>query len=164
MKKLMLFILVLFITGCASQEKKHFKAQQFYLESKKELAVLCNSEFPSETIFIKGKEVIKTDTIFSNIVTTLECEDGKIKECSKEKVIYKTITKTDTIQKSNTALETKLRHEINELTADNILLYKEKEKALKDLKTAEKENKKLKLYIAGLILALFISVVVIIKK
>lgn len=159
----MLFILVLFITGCASQEKKHFKAQQFYLENKKELSTLCSSEFPIRPQYIKGDTIKKTEVVYLQ-AEQVECPDGTKQDCPPPKHIKETRTITDTIKVPDLATESKLRHEINELTSDNTLLYKEKESVLKDLKTVEKENKNLKKYIAGLILVLFISLVVIIKK
>lgn len=145
--------------GCASFEKQHFKSTQFFLSNKDKLAELCASEFPSVPKYIKGDEVVKYDTIINPIEVLVDCPDGTKAECPRQKTVFKEVFRTDTIFKPNTALETKLRAEINKLNASNVLLSEKLEDSAKQLKQAKKETSKRDWIILGIgvILALFLT-------
>lgn len=165
---------MLFI-GCASFEKQHFKATQFFLSNKGKLAELCASEFPSETKYIKGDEVVTIEEIEVPIPYQVDCDSvvnaNKGTENSNvvngiiyTKHIKELRQRIDTLQKSNTALETKLRAEINKLNASNVLLTEKLEDGAKQLKQASKESRNKDLAIGGLGLLLMIGLIIIIKK
>ena len=74
--KLLLMIapLLLIFAGCASLEKKHFKAVKFFNEHENLAAEYCAGKFPSETEIIKEPPLIITDTIEGPTVY-LDCPD-----------------------------------------------------------------------------------------
>ena len=150
-------LLLLLLAGCSSLEKKHFKAVKFFNEHENLAAEYCAGKFPSETEFIKGDEIVKTDTVYKKEKVFVDCPDGSKKECPEEKVIIETRYRTDTIQKTNTAYETVLKNQINEVKGDNVVLVKENEKISKDLKNSRRYN-------LALGIALAICVILIIKK
>ena len=154
MKKLLLLTVSIFvIVSCSSVDKKHFKAVQFFNQNKDKLAELCYSEFPAKTEYIKGDTIRTTKT--EVVEKLVDCPDGSKVEC-KEKTKYITETIRDTIKVVDTALETKLRTEINKLNASNVLMSEKIEDSLKQLKTANKENNKLEWIIKGLAAVLVI--------
>ena len=118
-------LLLLLLAGCSSLEKKHFKAVKFFNEHENLAAEYCAGKFPSETEFIKGDEIVKTDTVYKKEKVFVDCPDGTKKECPEEKVIIETRYRTDTIQKTNTAYEKVLKNQIIELKGENIVLSKE---------------------------------------
>lgn len=124
--KLLLIIapLLLILAGCASLEKKHFKAVKFFNEHENLAAEYCAGKFPSETEIIKEPPIVITDTIDGPTVY-VDCPDGTKKECPKNKIITRTIEHNTTITKSNTAYETVLKNQIIELKGENIVLSKE---------------------------------------
>lgn len=156
-----LILLAIILVGCSGL--KETKSRNYYLSHKDKLAELCASEFPSETKYIKGDTIVKVKEIKGKNVF-VDCPDGTKKECPENKTIYKTIYQTDTIVKSNKALEAKLQYRINDLESDNTLLVKEKAKLENDLKQAKKESGQKDWIIGGLLFALGIAIVVIIKK
>lgn len=156
MKKLLLLTVAIFVAvSCSSVDKKHFKAVQFFNQNKDKLAELCYSEFPAKTEYIKGDTIRTTRT--EVIEKLVDCPDGSKVEC-KEKTKYITETIRDTIKVIDTALETKLRAEINKLNASNVLMSEKLEDSVKQLKQAKKEVSKRDWIILGLgaILALFL--------
>lgn len=165
----MRYILILFafvFIGCASHDKQHYKAQKFYNENKPLLADICALNFPNNPIYIPGKEIVKYDTVNKDVFVEVDCDTVKGKVAVKEVIKYlnKTITKTDTIKTPDLAEEGRLRTQINKLEANNILLTKEKESTLKELKESEKEISSLKWQRMGLIMLCFILGVIIFKK
>lgn len=65
--RILIFIMVLALTSCASvqkkQEKKEAKAKSFYLLNPEKLAELCDSEFPIPDIqYIPGDTIVKVVT------------------------------------------------------------------------------------------------------
>ena len=156
--KILIACASLLFLGCASFEKHHFKATQFFLGNKDKLADLCASEFPSVPKYIKGDEVVKYDTIINPIEVLVDCPDGTKAECPKQKTVFKEVFRTDTIVKPDTAREDVLRQEINKLNASNVLLIEKLEDSAKQLKQAKKETSKRDWIILGLgaILALFL--------
>lgn len=154
MKKLLLLTVAMFVAvSCSSVDKKHFKAVQFFNQNKDKLAELCYSEFPAKTEYIKGDTIRTTKT--EVVEKLVDCPDGSKVEC-KEKTKYITETIRDTIKVVDTALEVKLRAEINKLNASNVLMSGKIEDGSKQLKTANKENNKLEWIIKGLAAALVI--------
>lgn len=161
MKYILIIITALLLIGCGNL--KETKSRNYYLSHKDKLAELCSSEFPSETKYIKGDTIVKVKEIKGEMVF-VDCPDGTKKECPENKTIYKTIYQTDTIVKSNKALEAKLQYRINELEANNTLLDKEKTKLKNYLKQAKKEGSRKDWVIGCLLFALGIAIVIIIKK
>ena len=149
----------LLFLGCASIEKQHFKATQFFISNKDKLAELCASEYPSVPKYIKGDEVVKYDTIINPIEILVDCPDGTKAECPKQKTVFKEVFRIDTIVKPDTAREDVLRQEINKLNASSVLLTEKIEDSSKQLKQAKKETSKRDWIILGLgaILALFLT-------
>lgn len=165
----MKYILILFafvFIGCASHDKQHYKAQKFYNENKTLLADICALNFPNNTIYIPGKEVVKYDTINKDVFVEVDCDTVKGKVVVKEVVKYlnKTITKVDTIKTPDLAEEGRLRTQVYKLTADNVILTKEKESALNELKESKKEINSLKWQRVGLIALCFALGLIIFKK
>ena len=156
-----LILLAVILVGCSGL--KETKSRNYYLSHKDKLAELCASEYPIETKYIKGDTIVKVKEVKGETVF-VDCPDGTKKECPENKTIYKTIYQTDTIVKSNTALERKLQYRINDLEADNTLLVKEKIKLENYLKQANKESSQKDWIIGGLLFALGIAIVVIIKR
>ena len=159
----------LLFLGCASFEKQHFKSTQFFLSNKDKLAELCASEFPSETKYIKGDEVVTIEEIVVPVPYQVDCDSvvNSNKETNNSNVVNGIVytkhikelrQRIDTLQKSNTALEAKLRAEINKLNASSVLLTKKLEDSAKQIKQAKKETSKRDWIILGLsaILALFL--------
>lgn len=165
----MKYILILFsfiFIGCSSYDKQHYKAQKFYNENKALLADICALNFPNNPIYIPGKETIKYDTINKDVFIEVDCDTVKGKVTVKEVVKYlnKTITKTDTIKTPDLAEETRLRTQINKLEASNILLTKEKESVLKQLKEHDKEISSLKIQRAIFLVVILLLGIIFFKK
>lgn len=141
--------------SCSSVDKKYFKAVQFFNKNKDKLAELCYSEFPAKTEYIKGDTIRTTKT--EVVEKFVDCPDGSKVEC-KEKIKYITETIIDTIKVVDTALDAKLRAEINKLNAYNVLISEKLEDSSKQLKQAKKETSKRDWIILCLsaILALFL--------
>lgn len=70
-------LMMVFITGCATTEKK---AKNYYLNHKDELAKLCMDCFPPKVEYIKGKDIyLPQDTVFTKGETVYvqgDCPDG----------------------------------------------------------------------------------------
>lgn len=165
----MKYILILFafiFLGCASHDKKHYKAQKFYNENKPLLTDICALNFPNNPIYIQGKEIVKYDTINKDVFVEVDCDTVKGKVTVKEVIKYlnKTITKVDTIKTPDLAEEGRLRNLINVLEAKNVLLLEVKENNTKQIEILNKQDSKKNRIIGGLILGLIISVVIIFKK
>lgn len=93
--------------GCASQQTKIDRASKLLRANNSQLASLCAEQFPIRERFISGKEVIKADTI-SMTGTHVPCPSFPDRElffvkCPDGKNIIKTVTKTDTLERENTA-------------------------------------------------------------
>lgn len=176
MRKLFLLTLLgIVFASCSSIDKQHFKAREFYMKNKTELAILCSSEFPVRPEYIKG-DTIKTKEVIYLPSEQVECPDGTKKDCPPPKHTKEIQRITDTIKVPDLATEAKLRNEISELTSNNVFLSKDKERALKELKEAkedfkqkEKEHKlelrKLNWIIGGLgLIIVFLSIVILKRR
>lgn len=101
-------IVMVFITGCATTEKK---AKNYYLTHKDELAELCKDCFPVKQEYIKGKDIyLPQDTVFikgDTVEIQGDCPDGtKVKiKCppSDTLKVYIPILRIDTITKKDSA-------------------------------------------------------------
>lgn len=156
-----LILIAVILVGCSGL--KETKSRNYYLSHKDKLSELCASEYPSETKYIKGDTIVKVKEVKGETVF-VDCPDGTKKECPENKTIYKTIHQTDTIVKSNTALERKLQYRINNLEADNTLLEKEKTKLEKEVKELKDKYRRSTGSVIGLGLMLTVVVFLIIRK
>lgn len=161
------------MVGCSGL--KETKSRNYYLSHKEKLAELCASEYPGETKYIKGETIIKRDSFPIEVPYRVDCDSvvesnkvsGKpnvVNGVVYTKLIKELQTRIDTLQDSNKALEAKLQYRINDLESDNTLLIKEKTKLENDLKQAKKESSHKDWIIGGLLFALGISIIVIIKR
>lgn len=157
MKYFILIITALLLIGCGNL--KETKARNYYNSNKDKLAELCALNYPSNPIYIKGKEVVKYDTILKPIEIEFDCDtiQGKVKVKEVVKYVNTHTSTTDTIKTPDLAKESVLRDLNNELKASNTLLLKDNEKALKEARSANRTK-----YV--LIVLLVISLIVIIKK
>jgi hypothetical protein len=158
MKKLLLLIVCVLLTGCASVNKQRFRAEQFYKEHPNELAEKCATNFPptykegktitlpSDTVYVKGDSVKCPDII--NKTTGEVIKGGKAK-CPDSKTIYVPQLRVDTIESTATLAK----------VAD--LTYKLSEKSNELIITQDKLNDALKTaknrlwYLIGLIIIIF---------
>lgn len=107
MRKLIILLSVALLWGCASLEKKHFKAVKFFNENPVLAAEYCSGKFPVEEKIIFGDPVIKTDTVKRTI--KIPCPDPSPENNFKPSVdcenqtIYTTTTRTITKTLTNTA-------------------------------------------------------------
>lgn len=102
------------------------------LNNKGELAILCDDEFPSDTIkIIPGLPVIKTDTIFSKTQIEIPCPEPTPEnpkpsvKCPPEKIITITEKQTDTAVVPNLKKERALEYKLENAQSD---LQKQKRK------------------------------------
>jgi hypothetical protein len=118
MKYILLSLLTL-LFGCASQQTRIDRASRLLRANNGQLASLCAEQFPIRERFISGKEIIKADTISVAGIhvpcPALPDQEPVFVKCPDGKKIIKTVTKTDTIERENTAkiayLSTKLEKE-----------------------------------------------------
>lgn len=74
MKNLILIFVALLVVGCASFEKKHARAVQFFNANEKEAAEYCSTRFPSEEKYIPGEPVVKIDTTYIDVPYRVDCD------------------------------------------------------------------------------------------
>lgn len=142
MRKLIILLSVALLWGCASLEKKHFKAVKFFNENPVLAAEYCIGKFPAEEKIIFGDPVIKTDTVKRTI--KIPCPDPSPEnnfkpsvECEKE-TIYETKTITNTTRVTDTA---KIKVLENERDVSKEKYLKEKIRAENAEKERDKANK-----------------------
>lgn len=113
MKNKSIFILILLaLVSCNTVKKQQRKAEAFYNEHPEKLAKQCADNYPPDTVFKKGEEIIKTDTTLIK-GDSIPCppvvnEKGdtvfvKVK-CPDSKIIRDSIFTTDTLVMVNTAI------------------------------------------------------------
>jgi hypothetical protein len=117
--KYILISLLTLLFGCASQQTKIDRASRLLRANNGQLASLCAEQFPIRERFISGKEIIKADTI--NVAgihvpcPALPDQEPVFVKCPDGKKIIKTVYKTDTLERENTAkivyLSTRLEKE-----------------------------------------------------
>lgn len=129
--RLIVFLSLFLLFGCTTKfERQKIRAEKFYNEYPNEFAIKAAEKFPTKEIFIKGKDIIIIDSIFS--VDTLRSEVTKKDTLRITKVINKYINRTDTILFENTANIKTLGNRISKLEYD---LEAEKNKLSKSNKT-----------------------------
>lgn len=84
MKPLISIIILVFLFGCASEEKLRSKAKAFYKMHPEELAEFCNDEYPVPEI---DREIIPGDTIVKEKVITVPGKEIECPEATPEKPI-----------------------------------------------------------------------------
>lgn len=137
MKKVFILFSVALLWGCASFEKKHYKAVKFFSENEVLAAEYCSGKFPVVPEFIKGDPIIKIDTVTKLIPYEVDCPDGsKVTGEVKADCEETTVTITDTIIKPDKAKERVLQGEIDKYKE---IYFKEKARA----ENEEKERKKI---------------------
>lgn len=140
MRKLIILLSVALLWGCASLEKKHYKAVKFFNEHENLAAEYCSGKFPVVPEFIKGDPVIKIDTVPKLIPYEVDCPDGtKIKGEVIAPCEEKTTTITDTIIKPDKAKERVLQGEIDKCKE---MYFKEKARAENEEKERKEVEKK----------------------
>lgn len=107
------FLLVLLLTGCATQKK----ADKFYKKHHDKLAELCADKFPVVEKFLPGDTVTNYDTLWGLEIhtDTLVSEPQVIvqtKTVNVPKIVTKTVTIHDTIIKENTAKIVNLQYDL----------------------------------------------------
>lgn len=107
MIKYILPCLAALLCSCASQRSKIERASTLLRANHGQLAPLCAEQFPIRERFISGKEIIKTDTLRLSGQTfpcppILGKKTGFIR-CPDSQKVTKVVTKTDTIERENTA-------------------------------------------------------------
>jgi hypothetical protein len=115
---LCIFGMVALFAGCMTSQK----AVDF-LKKKKELPIVCDTEYPVKEKYIKGDSIIITDTIYEGennfYDTTINYVSDTITKIITKtlpsKTIYKTIYRTDTVVKESTANLDILKNEKAEL-------------------------------------------------
>lgn len=137
MKKVFILLSIALLWGCASFEKKHYKAVKFFNENEVLAAEYCSGKFPVVPEFIKGDPIIKIDTVPKLIPYEVDCPDGtKVTGEVKSDCKEKTVTITDTIIQPDKAKERVLQGEIDKYKE---MYFKEKARA----ENEEKERKEL---------------------
>lgn len=127
--RLILILIVSLLFGCTTKfERQKIRAEKFYNEYPNEFAIKAADKFPTKEIFIKGKDIIIIDSVFS--VDTLRSEITKTDTI--RLTIKKYINRTDTILFENTANIKTLGNRISKLEYD---LEAEKNKLSKSNKT-----------------------------
>lgn len=74
MKNLILIFAALLMVGCASFEKKHSRAVQFFNANEKEAAEYCSTRFPSVEKYIPGDPVVIIDTTYIDVPYRIDCD------------------------------------------------------------------------------------------
>ena len=163
MKNILLLSFVPLLVGCASFEKQHSRAVQFFNANEKQAAEYCSTRFPSEGRYIPGEPVVTIDTTYIEVPYRVDCDslinankgkdqrnifDGKKKVPCENK----TERVTDTIIKPDKARERYLQLHIDEYNKKYL-------EANAQAELYKKEAKKYKLYTAilGLIIISFLG-------
>ena len=107
MKRYISICLLALLCSCATQKTKTDRAINALRSNQAQLASLCAEQFPIKERVIVGKEIIKVDTIQLAGIE-IPCPDSPDQKpvfvrCPDVKKITKTIFKTDTIERENTA-------------------------------------------------------------
>lgn len=150
--KYILLGLPILLFGCASRQAKIDRASKLLRANHIQLASLCAEQFPIRERFISGKEIVKTDT-FSMAGAQMPCpslpnQASVFVKCPDGQKVIKTVTKTDTIERENTA---RVAHLSNRL---------EKEQDQRNVAEMSLDKSRKKLAIQSLISAV-LSVVII---
>lgn len=133
MKQLLGILALFLVFSCATRQEK---AHRYFQENKGELAVLCDREFPNDTVrIIIGETIVKTDTLFAETGTRIPCPEtpdgGKQTwvECPPAKTVTITKERIDTLVLTDTrktkALEFQLASvsgELRDAEAENKVL------------------------------------------
>lgn len=148
--KYLIFIAVL-LSACTTERK----VVKYLNENPKVSSLYCADKFPVKETFIKGKEIIKSDTVttIDTVITEhlVKGETVYIKSISKPcKSITKYISVTDTIVKENTTRVSYLSDRAKEYE----VLYN----------AEQKKAKKLIWWIVGFALSVLGLILIIIKK
>jgi len=137
MKKVFILLSIFLLWGCASFEKKHYKAVKFFNENEVLAAEYCSGKFPVVPEFIKGDPIIKIDTAPKLVPYEVDCPDGtKVTGEVKADCKETTVTITDTIIKPDRAKERFLQGEVDKYKE---MYFREKTRA----ENEEKERKEL---------------------
>lgn len=142
MKKAILFVFMTYIIvmmlvaigGCSTPQsinkRVHRKAEKAkaFLKENYLLPKICADEFPVKTEYIKGDSVVHFDTLYVEGIiydTVTQNDTVYITRSLPGKVINKTIYRTDTLVKENTARIAAMQIEIDKLKAEKeVLLLK----------------------------------------
>lgn len=129
MEKIIKLLLVIILFSSCSLERRIEKAQTLARANPSSFSELCADLFPVKSIFIKGKDSIRTEIeLRTDTITTIRTVNGKTDTirtiCPTNKTITKYIYKVDTLVKENTA---KISAAVNEKNKYVTLYVKEKE-------------------------------------
>ena len=161
-----LWAIILLIAGClqscSTLEKRIAKAKLVAVENPNSFASLCGQLFPVKEVFIKGKDSVRIDSVTkTNTITVTRVIKGDTVyidvDCPKEKVVTRTVIRTDTVVKENTANLKTLGVKYDELNTK----YVKSEQSLSD---AEKSAKNRIWWIVGLALVLAGSIFLHIRR
>ena len=150
MKKIIVFSLLMLVSSCSLPYKIN-KAKVLAVSHPGDFAGFCAATFPVKEVFVKGKDSIRTDTLFlrSDSVPCPPAADGRVIKipCPPQRTVTKTIIRVDTLLKENTAKAQSLSNEINRLQQQSAVL------TAKNKELARKAKNRL-ITICGLLLAL----------
>src|SRR5690606_16043818 len=112
-------------------------------------ALYCKDEFPAKETFIKGKEIIRYETVKDSVRDTVICPDGTFVECPEHEKEYVYSYTTDTIKVIDSAALFLYRRDVTSLTKsrDSLLVISNQTKL--ELKASEKKAKKYFWYLIG---------------
>lgn len=163
---IMWLMLALFILGmcqsCSTLEKRIGKAKVLAYEHPNEFASFCADKFPVKENVIKGKDSIRTDTVVEEkIVRVPVVVKGDTvyveAKCPKSNTVTRTVTRTDTVVKENTAKTIAMQLEMSKMNNELV-----KERTLRE--GAEKGSKSKNWWMVGLGLLLLASVYFNVRK
>ena len=150
MRRILTIIVISILLGSCTTSKK---AKKYAYSHKDELAEWCAECFPvkeseitpGKTIFIPGDTLITTDTVKVQV----DCPDGTKADCPPAKIVTvrDTVVRTDTIKIRDTAKETVLSNNNNNLKID----VAERDREIVSLKDRNKKLNYALMILGGLI-------------
>lgn len=129
---LLAFVLIaLGLASCSTLPKRIEKAKGLMASNPNEFAGLAGTLYPPKTVYVKGKDSIRLDTVREEkVVTDTIYHKGdtiyRSVKCPPSEVRTRTIIRTDTLKTGNTARELFLANSLikldNDLTRERTLL------------------------------------------
>lgn len=118
-----ILLLIMGLAGCSTLPKRIEKAKGLMASNPNEFASLASTLYPPKTVYVKGKDSIRLDTVREEkVVTDTIYHKGdtiyRTVKCPQSEVRTITVTRTDTLKTGNTARELFLANSLIKLDKD----------------------------------------------
>lgn len=124
MKKYLITMLALTLTGCAGYRKQQQRAERFYQKYPLQLAGLCAQTFPIKQELKPGRDtILQTDTLQMAVNCPPSAKDTVVFT----RYLQKTKLRVDTLYRTRTTVEDSLRTQVLVLAQTHAAIEQQKE-------------------------------------